>query len=132
MATPGKGVLLDTSVVVRHFREGNALAAHLAVFEELYLPQTALAELYAGAFHSARPEKNVQQIERFLEAVDVLPPDEATPEIYGRIFALLAKAGTLIPQNDIWIAAIAMQTGLPLATCDAHFRHVAGLQILRW
>ena len=80
MATPGKSVLLDTSVVIRHFRDGNALASHLAAFEELYLPQPALAELYAGAFRSARPEKNLQQIERFLEAVDVLLPDESTPE----------------------------------------------------
>jgi len=132
MATPGKGVVLDTSIVVRHFRDGNALASRFAGFEELYLPQPALAELYAGAFHSARPEKNVQQIERFLEAVDVLPSDEATPELYGRIFAQLAQAGTLIPQNDIWIAAIALQSGLPLATGDNHFQHVAGLQLLRW
>lgn len=79
MATPGKGVLLDTSVVVRHFRDGSALATHLAAFEELYLPQAALAELYAGAFRW--PEKNLQQIQRFLEAVDVLPTDESTPEL---------------------------------------------------
>jgi predicted nucleic acid-binding protein len=45
METPGKSVLLDTSVVVRHFRDGNALSSQLAAFEELYLPQTALAEL---------------------------------------------------------------------------------------
>jgi hypothetical protein len=57
MAIPGKSVLLDTSVVVRHFRDGNALVSHLAAFEELYLPQAALAELYAGAFRSARPRK---------------------------------------------------------------------------
>jgi tRNA(fMet)-specific endonuclease VapC len=124
--------LLDTSVVVRHFRDGNALASHLAAFEELYLPQPALAELYAGAFRSARPEKNLQQIELFLEAVDVLSPNESTPELYGRISAQLAQAGTPIPQNDIWIAAIALQSGLPLATCDSHFSRVAGLQLLRW
>jgi hypothetical protein len=38
MATPGKSVLLDTSVVVRHFRDGNVLVSYLAAFEELYLP----------------------------------------------------------------------------------------------
>jgi tRNA(fMet)-specific endonuclease VapC len=132
MATPGKSVLLDTSVVIRHFRDSNALASHLAAFEELYLPQAALAALYAGAFRSARPEKNLQQIQRFLEAVDVLLPDESTPELYGRISAQLALAGTPIPQNDIWIAAIALQSGLPLASCDAHFSQVIGLQLLRW
>ena len=65
MANPDKSVVLDTSVVVRHFRDSNALAGRLAIFEELYLPQTVLAELYAGAFRSARPERNVEQIERF-------------------------------------------------------------------
>lgn len=97
MATPGKSVLLDTSVVVRRFRDGSAQASHLSAFEELYLPQAALAELYAGAFRSARPEKNLQQIQRFLEAVDVLLPDESTPELYGRLSAQLAQAGTSHP-----------------------------------
>lgn len=132
MATPSKSVLLDTSIVVRHFRDGNAFMSKLAAYEELYLPQAALAELYAGAFRSARTEKNLGQIRRFLEAVDVLVPDESTPELYGRISAQLSHAGTMIPQNDIWIAAVAMQCGLPLATADQHFQHVNGLTVLLW
>jgi tRNA(fMet)-specific endonuclease VapC len=132
MATPENGVLLDTSVVVRHFRDANALASKLVAYQEIYLPHAALAELYAGAFSSARPEKNLQQIARFLEAVDVLVPDESTPELYGRISAQLAQAGTPIPQNDIWIAAIALQSGLPLATADGHFQKVTGLTVLLW
>jgi tRNA(fMet)-specific endonuclease VapC len=132
MATPGNSVLLDTSVVVRHFRDATALSEKVGAYGELYLPQAALAELYAGAFRSARPEKNLQQIARFLEAVDVLAPDESTPEVYGRISAQLAQAGTSIPQNDIWIAALALQSGLPLATADNHFQHVTGLTVLLW
>ena len=132
MATPGNSVLLDTSVVVRHFRDANALAGKLEAFEEIYLPQAALAELYAGAYRSARPEKNLRQIALFLEAVDVLVPDEATPDVYGRIAAQLARDGRPIPQNDIWIAAIALQTGLPLATADRHFQNVIGLTVLHW
>jgi predicted nucleic acid-binding protein len=42
--------------------------------------------------------------------VDVLLPDESTPELYRRISAQLAQAGTFIPQNDIWIAAVAKPT----------------------
>jgi tRNA(fMet)-specific endonuclease VapC len=64
--------------------------------------------------------------------VVVLVPDESTPEIYGRISAQLAQSGTPIPQNDIWIAALALQSGLPLATADSHFRNVAGLTVLLW
>ena len=132
METLGKSVLLDTSVVIRHFRDANALTGKLDGYEELFLPQVALAELYAGAYRSAHPEKNLRQIARFLEAVNVLLPDGSTPEVYGRISAQLAGAGTPIPQNDIWIAAIALQTGLPLATADRHFQNVIGLTVLQW
>jgi tRNA(fMet)-specific endonuclease VapC len=132
MATPGNGILLDTSVVVRHFRDAHPPIDYFAPYEELYLPQVALAELYAGAYRSAHPEKHLLQITRFLDAVNVLLPDESTPEIYGRISAQLAKAGTPIPQNDIWIAALALQSDLPLATSDQHFLHVAGLSVLMW
>jgi tRNA(fMet)-specific endonuclease VapC len=125
-----KRVLLDTSVIISHFRDGTNLSYRLVDLGELYLPQPALAELYAGAYRSARPEKNIQQIARFLHAVDVLMPDEATPEIYGRISAQLARNGTPIPQNDIWIAAIALQADLSLATLDTHFAFVSGLKLL--
>ena len=131
MATLGN-ILLDTSIVVRHFRDGKALESNFAAYEELYLPQAAVAELYSGAFRSARPEKNLQQIKLFLEAVDVLVPNEATPEVYGRISAQLASSGTPIPQNDIWISAIALQSNLPLATADKHFQNVDGLTVLLW
>ena len=46
--------------------------------------------------------------------------------------AALAKAGTPIPENDIWIAAVAQEHGLPLAARDQHFNQIAGLQVLQW
>ena len=44
----------------------------------------------------------------------------------------LAKAGTPIPDNDIWIAALAFEHHLPLAARDAHFDRISGLQVLKW
>ncbi len=128
----GSSVLLDSSVIVRHFRNATALSDKLAAYEELYVPQTALGELYYGAFKSARPEENIAQIERFLVAADVLGTDNETARQYGKIAAQLARNGTPIPQNDIWIAAVAIQCGLPVATADDHFRRVDGLSVLLW
>jgi predicted nucleic acid-binding protein len=51
---------------------------------------------------------------------------------YGQVKATLAKAGTPIPQNDIWIAAAALEHDLPVATRDAHFSKVPDLLILNW
>lgn len=125
-------MVLDTSVVVRHFREAGAISNRLAACEELCLPHVALGELYAGAYRSARTQKNLAQIEQFLSAVTVMLPDEQTAVHYGRISGQLAKQGRLIPQNDIWIAAFAIQWNLPLATCDGHFSNVEGLTVEMW
>jgi tRNA(fMet)-specific endonuclease VapC len=125
-------VLLDTSVVIRHFRDASALADKLAAYEELYLPGPALAELYYGAFKSDRSQEHLDQIERFLAAADVLTPDQDTSKHYGKIAAQLARRGTPIPQNDIWMAALSIQCGLPLATTDQHFRNIEGLKLLLW
>jgi len=128
----GNSVLLDSRVIVRHFRDAAALSDKLAAYEELYVPQTALGELYYGAFKSGRAEKNIAQIERFLVAADVLGADNETARQYGQIAAQLARNGTPIPQNDIWIAAVAIQCGLPVATADDHYRRVEGLSVLLW
>jgi tRNA(fMet)-specific endonuclease VapC len=53
--------------------------------------------------------------------------DESTTHLYARVFADLRAQGTPIPTDDVWIAALAMQHGLPLYTRDAHFRAVPGL-----
>jgi tRNA(fMet)-specific endonuclease VapC len=128
----GNSLLLDTSVVVKHFRYPTAVVEKLAVYEELYLPRPALGKLYYGAYRSGRLERSLAQIERFLDAVDLLAADKETAVFYGQIAAGLARAETPIPQNDIWIAALALQTGLPLATIDDHFDRVTNLAVLKW
>ncbi len=125
-------VLLDSSVVIRHFRDVRSLSAKLAAYNELYLPGPALAELYYGAYRSDRTQQHLEQIERFLAAADVVIADQNTAMHYGKIAAQLARAGTPIPQNDIWMAALSIQCGLPLATLDRHFEHVSGLTVLFW
>ena len=124
--------LLDSSVVIRHFRLGGAISTHLESFAELYLPSVALGELYAGARRSARPDKNLAQIEEFLASVTVLPADEAVALHYGLISASLAAKGTPVPQNDMWIAACAMQWNLTLATTDQHYTLIEGLSYEMW
>lgn len=55
-------------------------------------------------------------------------PDQAAIKHYGQIKAELAQMERPFPDNDLWIAAIARQQGLPLETREANLAHVAGLQ----
>jgi tRNA(fMet)-specific endonuclease VapC len=54
--------------------------------------------------------------------------------IIGEIFipSIVLVKGKPIPENDIWIAAIAEQHQLTLVTRDSHFQHVDGLVIEQW
>lgn len=124
----GKSVVLDTNVIVAHFRTKKG---HEEAFGDLrlHLPHVVVAELFAGAFKSDRPDHNRGLVETFLRTATLLTPDLHTAEIYGKVWADLATDGRMIPQNDIWVAAAALQSGMPLVTNDAHFGNVDGLEI---
>ena len=51
---------------------------------------------------------------------------------YGRLKNDLWAKGRPLPENDIWIAAVASHHNLILATRDRHFREVEGLAIAMW
>jgi tRNA(fMet)-specific endonuclease VapC len=71
-------------------------------------------------------------LKKFLSkpGTSVLLLDEETAHIYGQIWAELKSHGTMIPTNDIWIAALALQHDLTLDTRDEHFRIVPGLKLV--
>ena len=126
-------VLLDSNVAIDHLRNRNGqLVGHLQSGGSLFLPLTALGELYAGVERSSQPAKTLAGLTTLLRSVSLLYPDEVTAAHYGRIYAELARAGTPIPQNDIWIAALAREHGMPLATRDSHFGQVYGLTVFSW
>jgi tRNA(fMet)-specific endonuclease VapC len=130
---PDGSVLLDTTVVVDHLRgKSPALVERFNKTTTLYLPVTVLGELLYGANKSAFKAKGLEQIGNFIQLCAILGLGERTADYYGRISAELAQVGKLIPQNDIWIAAIALEHSLPLATRDQHFSFVPGLTLLDW
>jgi tRNA(fMet)-specific endonuclease VapC len=99
---------------------------------EIFVSSTVLGELYYGARKSAHVAANLARIEQFAASVQVLNCDAATAQLYGNIRDGLRSKGRPIPENDIWIAAVALQHGLPLATRDEHFKEVDGLRVENW
>lgn len=58
--------------------------------------------------------------------------DTGTAREYGLIKDQLRKKGRPIPENDIWIAAVARQKDFVLATRDAHFFEIENLEVENW
>ena len=63
---------------------------------------------------------------------NVLYIDEASARAYGNIKASLRKKGTPIPENDIWIAALAHRSELIIVTRDSHFKEIESISIENW
>lgn len=63
----------------------------------------------------------------FLSEYPILNIDFLTAEIYGEVKATLVQKGVNIPENDLWISAIAIQNHLSLFTMDKHFKNIDGL-----
>ena len=132
MADRAQGILLDTSAVVAHLRGRIDIFTLTAPSEPLFLPLVALGELYKGAEKSAHTARNRRLVEDFLHVAALLYPDTATAETYAKAAVALEAKGEGIPENDLWIAAVALECGMPLATLDAHFQRVEGLAVIAW
>jgi tRNA(fMet)-specific endonuclease VapC len=125
-------VLVDTNVVVAYFRGDEVIHRHFAGVIPVCLPWVVLGELHFGAHRAQRRQEQLAYIHDLLTYAVVLFADQDTAETYGEVKAELARLGKPIPDNDLWIAAVARQHDLPLATRDAHFAHVPGLKTLAW
>jgi tRNA(fMet)-specific endonuclease VapC len=127
------GSLLDTSFII-HILQGDDSAVELyRSMDEVYVPIIVIGELLYGINKSAKRKQadNREEINAALETLPVLGADEDTAQIYADIKHSLLKSGYTLPENDIWIAAIAKQNNLSIATYDIHFEHVESVDVIR-
>lgn len=124
--------LLDTNIVIALFDGDQLVIDQINQATEIFIPAIGVGELYFGAFNSGKKQTNIDRVDQLRTQVVVLDCDDLTAKYYGQIKKDLKDRGRPIPENDIWIAAIAMQYGLTLATRDNHFENIEGLNIGKW
>jgi tRNA(fMet)-specific endonuclease VapC len=100
---------------------------------EVALSSVTKAELYYGAYRSARREANLGVLRRFFQEFATLPFEEKCEEVYGLVRAELALVGTLIGPNDLLIAATALANDATIVTHNiGEFSRIKGLRIEDW
>ena len=117
---------LDTSAY-SNFRRGNEEVASLLDRADLVgVPTIALGELRTGFLLGSRRERNEAELATFLDnpAVELFQVDAEASRHYAEIVVELREAGTPVPTNDIWIAALAARNGTAVLTCDDHFKRI--------
>lgn len=123
--------LLDTNIVIGLLKPDPAIQSR-SFGKQLFFSLTTLGELRYGASKSRHHVANHAKIDIYLSAVPLLMPDDDTARFYGELKARMKTVGKRIPDNDIWIAAIAMQFDLIVVTRDKHFSFVDGLAVEKW
>ena len=125
-------MILDTNAVSALLDGDNALQTVLAVADRHHLPAIALGE-YRYGLKSSRQRTALAPLLDELEAESILVAlNSATARHYADIRHELKSAGRPIPENDIWIAALARQHRLPIVSRDAHFDAVSGVRRVGW
>jgi tRNA(fMet)-specific endonuclease VapC len=124
--------LLDTNIVIALWANDEAVTQQMAIANEVFIPSIVVGELYYGARKSAWSAKNIARIDEFAAQSSVLLCDVTTAQHYGKIKNVLRAKGRPIPENDIWIAAIALQYSLTLVTRDDHFSTIDAILIAKW
>lgn len=130
------GLILDTSAIAAWERALDAgKSILLDAGEELVLPAVVWAEALAGvrlADSAQRAARRMARLEAIRRVTGVEPFTAETAEHHADIFAELSKGGTMIPQNDISVAATARSLGCGVLVGpkdEVHFRRIADLEV---
>ncbi len=115
MTSMAGNCLLDTNIFVA-FNAGDTDVVKRVAIETVFLSAVVLGELYFGAFKAARRDENLERVDDLAARVPVIAIDAGTAPRDGEVKEGLKRRGRPIPENDIWIAAMALHHDLSLAT----------------
>ncbi|MGH9362023.1 MAG: type II toxin-antitoxin system VapC family toxin [Thermoanaerobaculia bacterium] len=125
-------MILDTNAVSALLVGDPALEEVLKANERHHLPVIVIGEYRYGLLASRHRVRLQRLLETLIRESIVLPIDEATAEAYAQVRGELRRRGQQIPENDIWIAALAQQHSQAVASRDTHFDQVPGLRRIAW
>lgn len=129
-------LILDTSALIALERTPELWSSgKVPADAEVTLPAIVWAEALIGvrlAESAQRAARRLARLEALRRATRIQPFTPEIAEQYADIFAELQQAGTLIPQNDIQVAATARAKGGALLVGprdEVHFRRIEGLDL---
>src|SRR5262245_66332946 len=112
------GFLLDTNhlsaALNRHSRLRERILRARQAGQRLGTCNPVLCELEVGIEQTADPAANRQALTRILAQVRIWPLDRAAAQHYAKVYLELRRAGVVISQVDMMLAALARERGLTL------------------
>ncbi|HEY6273743.1 MAG TPA: type II toxin-antitoxin system VapC family toxin [Terriglobales bacterium] len=125
-------MILDTNGLSALAEGDSGLESVLRKAPQLAIPVIVLGEYRYGISQSRQRADYEQWLAEYLPKFRILDVDERTTISYSVVRGELRKAGTPIPSNDVWIAALCRQHALPLVSRDRHFDAVSAVTRIDW
>lgn len=116
-------MILDTNVYSA-LQNGDAKTLEILRSADIWvLPLPVVAELRYGFAKGERTHRNEALLTEFLARPEagLLIPTMETSQFYADLALKCHRAGKSLSNNDIWIAALALETGDTLVTYDRDF-----------
>ena len=127
-------ILMDTDVCIELLRGNRTVIERRQKYAEaIAISFMSVAELYYGAEKSDHKNENVDLVDEFLYTVEIIHSDLDILKKFGEMKSNLAKAGNILADADIFIAATAATRCDILITGNVnHFRRIEELRIENW
>ena len=126
------GLILDTNALSAIAEGVPGAAKQFARAGRVAIPVIVLGEYRYGIAHSRHQREYERWLSEMVSICTVLEVGEETATLYAELRGQLNEAGTPIPSNDHWIAALCRQHTLPILSQDRHFDLVTGVRRLDW
>ena len=125
-------MILDTNALSADLYRTPKAVEMISEANEIAIPVIVAGEFAFGIAQSRHREAYERSLQRMLDRCIILEVGIATARHYATIRLELKRAGTPIPANDVWIAALSRQHAIPVMSRDTHFDFVAGLRRRTW
>ena len=125
-------IILDTNALSLFFGGDNQKIQKIVGEADLVIiSPIVLGEVLTGFRLGTKEEANRKLLKDFLaeDVTEIIDLSYKTAEIYSRVKVLLKNKGQMVPTNDLWIAAQAIETKSILVSLDDHFRYIPDLPL---
>ena len=125
-------MILDTNALSAFVDGEAAVGEILRQQPRAVIPVIVLGEFRYGIAASRHRRTYEAWLGGHLGDFTVLAVTAETTVPYAALRTSLRRVGRPIPANDAWIAALAIQHGLPILSRDEHFDGLPGVQRIGW
>ena len=111
-------MIIDTNALSAWAEGNSSVEPYLHHAKRLVVPSVVRGEFYSGIRHSRYRNTYEEWLAQYLSRPEIVSATSDTASVYASVRLELRRSGKPIPENDIWIAALARQHTLAVLSND--------------